>query len=451
VDASAITQLDATAQSHALANGDLTSLQLLNAMLEQLHTQYTTLKAFIYVDEHTAINAARQSDVRRKHGQTLSNIDGLVVAVKDNIDVAGMPTTGGLGGVLYTANEDAAVITELRAVGAIVLGKLNMDEAAVGTSNNNPHHGQCFNPRYPNLVPGGSSGGSAAAVAAGLCSMALGTDTMGSVRIPAACCGIVGMKPSNGAISNHGLLPCAKQLDTIGPLCRSVRDLQLWWPHLSGNQSELPVPALNTVKARYITNLHESINLPKKLEQQYLDTCTQLQDKGLNLEGITIDMLNVSEIRLAGLIAVEADLSEALSDVRKSHPEWISSGLTKMLDWYEKQDDSVLAKAESKLDKCRQWFTELFDDTDILILPTLAGEIAALNEDSPAGLADLTCLANIAGFPAVSVPNPYTENDSFEYSLQLIGKAQNESTLHQTCASVFGKTLDKYQLPDINA
>jgi aspartyl-tRNA(Asn)/glutamyl-tRNA(Gln) amidotransferase subunit A len=150
--------------------------------------------------------------------------DGPVVAVKDVVDVAGTVTTAGsLILPRVVATEDAAVIKSIRARGGSIVGKTNMHEFAFGVTNENPHFGACLNPRDPTRVPGGSSGGSAAAVAAGMCDWSIGTDTGGSVRIPASLCGVVGMKPTNGMLSSDGIFPLASSLDTPGPLAPDVR------------------------------------------------------------------------------------------------------------------------------------------------------------------------------------------------------------------------------------
>ncbi len=167
--------------------------------------------------------------------------EGPVVAVKDVIDVKGMITTAG-GTILpkTPAAEDAPVIRALRSHGCIVIGKTNLHEFAFGVTNENPHFGPCLNPRDPTRVPGGSSGGSAAAVAAGMCDWAIGTDTGGSVRIPASLCGVVGVKPTRGFISNEGVVPLAWSLDTLGPLAPDVRTAAQALEWMSGRTGLVP-------------------------------------------------------------------------------------------------------------------------------------------------------------------------------------------------------------------
>lgn len=199
-------------------------------------------------DAKIVAQEARLSDERRRNGKMLSRLDGIPVAVKDNIDVAGMISHSGtrydFGGV---AERDAGTVARLREAGAIVVGKLNMHEGALGATTDNPFWGRCENPAVPGHMPGGSSGGSGAAIAGELVPITLGTDTMGSVRIPAAYCGSWGLKPSKGLIGNSGLRYLAWYLDSIGPLAGNVDDLATSIEVLAGydpkDPDSIPSPA----------------------------------------------------------------------------------------------------------------------------------------------------------------------------------------------------------------
>ena len=207
------------------------------------------LNAFIHVAGDFASEQARESDRRRAPGNPRSSLDGVPIAIKDNIDVVGLPTTNGLA-TRWMPSADAPVIRRFRDAGMVILGKLNMHEGALGATTDNRHYGRCVHPALPGFTPGGSSGGSAAAVAAGLCPVALGTDTMGSVRIPAAYCGIVGFKPSQTYWPVIGVMPLAFGLDTIGPLARSVEDIAV----LLGER--LAKPALEGLRFVRLENAH---------------------------------------------------------------------------------------------------------------------------------------------------------------------------------------------------
>ena len=173
------------------------------------------LRAFVRVDVEDALAAAEASDRRHAEGRP-QPLDGIVTAVKDNLSVAGKPWTAGIEGRRdLIADADASAVGLLRENGAVILGGANMEEAALGAVTDNPTYGRCINPLGSGLTPGGSSGGSAAALAAGFVDLALGTDTMGSVRVPAAYCGISGIKPTFGAIDRTGLAMLCPSLDTV--------------------------------------------------------------------------------------------------------------------------------------------------------------------------------------------------------------------------------------------
>ena len=213
-------RLDLSAQAQALARGECRSLALTQATLAAIAAAHSRLRAYLHVDAAGACQAAAQSDARRAAGRLRSPLDGLSLAVKDNIDVAGLPTTAGMATRRgRTAERDAFVVQQLRGAGMVLLSKLNMHEAAIGATNDNPFSGRCDNPLRAGQTPGGSSGGSAAAAAAGLCALALGTDTMGSVRIPAAYCGGVGFKPSWGRVSTRGTVACCPAWTLSAPCC----------------------------------------------------------------------------------------------------------------------------------------------------------------------------------------------------------------------------------------
>ncbi|MGB8436452.1 MAG: amidase, partial [Burkholderiales bacterium] len=195
---------------------------LVASRLRDIEAMNPRLNAFVCIDAAGAQAAARSSDERWHRGASWGPLDGIPLAVKDNIDVAGLPAAAGIGAFkARIAQRDATCIARLRERGAVFLGKTLMDEAALGALGDNSVFGRCHNPRALDHTAGGSSSGSAAAVAAGLCIAALGTDTLGSVRIPASYCGIVGFVPSTGRVDSTGVLPLAPSLDRIGVLART--------------------------------------------------------------------------------------------------------------------------------------------------------------------------------------------------------------------------------------
>jgi Asp-tRNA(Asn)/Glu-tRNA(Gln) amidotransferase A subunit family amidase len=218
----ALHNLSLTELARRIARHEVSSVEVTSAYLERIQRFDDTLRAFITVDAEGALAAARAADAAAETGGALH---GVPVAIKDNIATAGLRTTGG-SRVLkdWVPAEDAPVVRDLRRSGAVILGKTNLHEFAYGGTCTNVEFGAVRNPWNTQHVPGGSSGGSGVAVAAGMCAAALGTDTAGSIRLPACQCGVVGLKPTYGRVSIDGVIPLAWSLDHVGPLTRTVAD-----------------------------------------------------------------------------------------------------------------------------------------------------------------------------------------------------------------------------------
>ena len=230
-----ICKLTVQALCDALAAGTLTSAQITRAYLSSIAAQNERINAYLDVFAEQAMVDAQQSDSRRKAGAARSPLDGVPIAVKDNILVAGHKCTCASHMLAdFTAPYSATVVEKLLAAGMVLLGKLNMDEFAMGSSNENSAFGVCRNPWATGRVPGGSSGGAAAAVAAGMAPVALGSDTGGSIRQPASFCGVTGVKPAYGAVSRYGLVAFASSLDQIGPLAKTAADAALVMDVIAG-------------------------------------------------------------------------------------------------------------------------------------------------------------------------------------------------------------------------
>ncbi len=404
---------DLTSQSQALARGDTSSLVLTRATLDAIVAANPRLGAYLYVDAEGASQAAAQSDARRAAGQLLSPLDGLSLAVKDNIDVAGMPTTAGMATRRgRIAAQDAFVVQQLRGAGMVVLGKLNMHEAALGATNDNPFFGRCENPLRAGHTPGGSSGGSAAAVAAGLCALALGTDTMGSVRIPAAYCGVVGFKPSWGRVSTRGTVACCPALDHIGALLRSRRDLSLVMPVLAAYDpacADARDVALASALARprfVAASDVEALGVEPPVAAAYRQALQALRQRGETVVEIELAGYNFSRARRAGLFMVEADLLVEHAQDWREQPQNFSPELARMLVWAEKQSAAALAAALRTVAAAHVEAARWFAQGDVMLLPTAPQTAFAFDSPVPANQADLTALANMAGLPALQAPLP---------------------------------------------
>ena len=401
---------DLTAQSHALACGDITSAALTEELLAQIALRNPQLNAFLQVDAEGARQAAAQSDARRANGESLGPLDGLGVAFKDNIDVAGLPTTAGMATRRgRIAAQDAFAVQRLRAAGMVVLGKLNMHEAALGATNANPHYGRCENPLRAGFTPGGSSGGSAAAVAAGLCALALGSDTMGSVRIPAAYCGVVGFKASWGRVSTRGSVACCPALDHIGPIVRSQRDLGVVMAVLDAYDPECadarmfapPAPApVRFVAASDI----EILGATPSVCAAYREALQSLRQRGEIVTEIALAGYDFGRARRAGLLMVEADLLVVHAQDWLTQPQNFSPELARLLRWAEQQSAAALAAAQRTVALAHIEAARWFAHGSVMLLPTAPQQAFDFNAPVPANQADFTAVANMAGLPAFSVP-----------------------------------------------
>jgi aspartyl-tRNA(Asn)/glutamyl-tRNA(Gln) amidotransferase subunit A len=219
---------------------EVSAVELAEACLERIGREQRRLGAFVTVTEELALAGARDVDTARARGER-PPLDGLPLAVKDNIDVGGVRTTVGSRAFAdRVAAEDAEVVRRLRAAGAVVLGKANMHELAFGSTCRNEAYGAVVNPWDPSRIPGGSSGGSGVALAADLCFAALGTDTGGSIRLPAAINGVAGLRSTYGAVSTRGVVPVSRSLDTVGPMARSIDDLAAVLAAIEGFDPEDP-------------------------------------------------------------------------------------------------------------------------------------------------------------------------------------------------------------------
>ena len=225
--------LPLTEVSELLARCKVSPVELTQSCLGRIESANGQVNALVFVDPETAVVQATQAQQRYTLGRPFGLLDGLPFVVKDNIAVSGWPMTNGLA-VQRTSSTDADIVSRLRRQGMVILGSANMDEGALAADGVNPHHGRVMNPGYPGYASGGSSSGSAAAVAAGFCCAALGTDTLGSVRLPAAYCGLVGFKPSHGRLSTAGIISLLPELDAVGPITRSVADVVHLMTELGG-------------------------------------------------------------------------------------------------------------------------------------------------------------------------------------------------------------------------
>ena len=340
---------------------------------------------------------------------------GLTVGVKSNIMVKGLPWTGGMG--LYRdriASRDAECVARLRHAGAAILGTVNMHEAALGAHTDNAFYGRTHNPHRHDYTPGGSSGGSGAAVAAGLCDIALGTDTMGSVRIPAAYCGVYGLKPSHGGISEDGLAYLEPSLDCIGPLARDLDVLVRAWTVLANNPGEqVPLARALVLKGQGGVAVEPAVEAGFEAAVRAL---------GLPVEALELPE-RLTDVRMAGLVAAGHWLIADLGpDYRDDNP-----GLSDELKFILKIT-AGMERRPQVLARTRAALGDALGADGVLIMPTAPQVAFAHGNRAPSNQADFTCLANVAGLPAISLPAGWSE-DGLPVGVQLVGPAGTERSL----------------------
>ena len=325
----------------ALEKGVCSSETFIESCLAKIKSNNGKINGFIHIETEQATRDALQSDNRRKNGTLLSPLDGVPLAVKDNIDILGQPTTNGLG-MHWIPSKDAAIVKLLRNKGMVFLGKTNMHEAALGATTDNPHHGKCFNPLLEGHTPGGSSGGSSAVVSGYLCPAALGTDTMGSVRVPAAYCGIVGFKPTKNFWSTTGVTPLSVTLDTIGPLARSVSDIAF----LSGlNLKNIDVKSCNVASLENF----DYADMEDEIKSGYEETKKLLLNSGVSIGQARLSDYDPSSARRAGLLVSEVEAYVLLEDFRLKSQEAFSPELQTMLDFGRRAPASRYFNAIQKI------------------------------------------------------------------------------------------------------
>jgi aspartyl-tRNA(Asn)/glutamyl-tRNA(Gln) amidotransferase subunit A len=314
-------------------------------------------------------------------------------------------------------------VAQLRSAGAIILGTTNMEEAALGAKTDNPWFGATQNPHRLGYTAGGSSGGSAAAVAAGLCDAALGTGTMGSIRIPAAYCGIYGFKPAHAAISRDGLEMTEPSLDTIGPLARDLNMLERVARVISdfGDGDNV---GPNTVAAGMVLSDLGGVECSADVQAVFDKFAARL---GV-LQEATLGT-PLSRIRFAGFIKTSRSLAAHLAGVDAA---LLSPSLQKLLSYGPKRDAADWAEDQQILAYIAQQVQGLVEKNGFLILPTTPQAAFPLSDAAPANQADFTCLANIAGLPAITLPAGWTgngQNGGLPLGVQLIGQVGHEAGL----------------------
>ena len=421
-------------------------VELTKNCLAEIERLNPTLNAFITVTAEFALAQARVTEAEILQGHWRGPLHGIPLALKDLIDTAGIRTTA--ASALFkdrVPNEDAEVVRRLKDAGAVLLGKQNLHECAYGGSSMISYYGEVRNPWDPARIAGGSSGGSAASVAAGLGYGAIGTDTAGSVRQPAALCGIVGLKPTYGRVSVRGVIPLSLSLDHIGPIARTVSDAAVMFQAIAGYDAK-DASSANMPVADYLAAIHDGskparIGVPRKFFYEDLDpeiasaveqALGILRNVGSNLSEIEIEVPTDRTLQTAEAYAYHAEF------VSRS-PELYQPETLRRIRKGEDISGAEVEQRRGELEKIRNEINRVFDDVDVLVTPTIpvpAPAIAELKQDPdllrPREILLLrnTRPVNVWGLPAISLPCGFT-SAGLPIGLQIIGPHWREDRVLQ--------------------
>ncbi|AYV48328.1 amidase [Caulobacter flavus] len=423
----------------ALYASGVSPVDVTEAYLARIERLDPAINAVVELDAAGARAEARASARRWAEGKARSPIDGAPIAVKANIGVEGLVHSAGIKAYARNvAPVDAACVARLRAAGAAILGTLNMHEAALGATNDNAFLGRCTNPHRAGFTPGGSSGGSAAAVAAGLCAAALGTDTMGSVRLPSSYCGVVGYKPALGAISTEGVTALSWTLDHVGVHARSAEDAAL-----VARACGVGEVAAAENRPLAVLDLDGLVTLEPAVAEGFARTLDDLTSAGWRLERLRIEDLDLGALRRAGLLISEVEGGIEHRRALALDPEGFTPELRSLLAWGARQTPARLAEAYRLLTETRRKILVTTAPYAGILTPTTPQQAFAFDGAIPASQADLTALGNVLGAPTYALPSG--EANGLPLSLHLIGRAEGAT---QALAARLSQALPSATVPE---
>lgn len=469
-------ELTAAQLSQKLQAGECSAVEAVQSVYARIDETEQHVDAFLTLTKDQALQKAREVDQKRAEGATLSPLAGIPIAIKDNICTKDIPTTCASKMLQnFVPPYNASVISRLAANDAVIVGKLNLDEFAMGSSCENSYFKPTKNPHDLSRVPGGSSGGSAAAVAAGEAFLSLGSDTGGSIRMPASYCGIVGLKPTYGSVSRYGLVAFASSLDQIGPFGRSVEDVALLYGAICGHDPKdatsaaRSYPTFDSITPASAQGL--TVGLPAEyfsdgvddeVKARVTETVRALERAGAVIKPISLP--GTEHALSAYYIISSAEASSNLARFDGVKYGYRAQGYDGLVDMYEKTRsegfgdevkrrimlgtfvlssgyyDAYYKKAKLFQKKIAQEFDEAFAACDVIITPTAPDTAFRFGEKTsdPVKMyaSDIcTVTVNIAGLPALSVPCGKASN-GLPVGLQIIGPKFSEQKLFETAALV---------------
>ena len=428
----------------------ISPVELTRAVLDRIEELNPLLNAYITVDADGALKAARAAERQIAKRKVLGPLHGIPISLKDLYDTKGVRTTAGSKIMRdRIPGEDAAAVARLRAAGAVLVGKTNLHEFAFGSTTQNPHFGGTRNPHGTGRIPGGSSGGSAAAVAADMCIASTGSDTGGSIRTPSALCGIVGLKPTYGRVSLRGIVPLAWSLDHVGPMTKCVRDAALMLSAMAGHDPRDPtsadekVPAYARALGKGVKKLRIGIDpsfcfvgVDEEVAASVRKALKLLETLGARVVEVRLPSIDLTSVVESILITTEAaafheaDLRHRAADYGEDVRALLEGGSVFSAVHY--------IKAQRLRRIIQLEFAEAFKRIDLFAMPgapvtappigAQTVSIGGVETDLSMALLRFACPSNLTGLPALSVPCGRSK-DHLPIGLQLVGRAFDEATL----------------------
>jgi aspartyl-tRNA(Asn)/glutamyl-tRNA(Gln) amidotransferase subunit A len=442
-----LTSLNIHQAARLIEKKEISPVELTRAHLMHIQQLDDRLNAFITITPELALQQALQAEQEIINGNYKGPLHGIPLALKDLFETEGIRTTAGSTFFTdYIPEEDAAVVRCLKEAGCVLLGKLNMHEIALGVTNENPHFGDCCNPWDVACITGGSSGGNAAALAAGLCMGAVGSDTGGSIRIPSALCGVVGLKPTYGRVSLRGVIPLSWNLDHAGPMARCVQDVAILLNAIAGYDPQdawsvdqpvenyLPIPddGIKGWRVAVATNDYfiDSEVIQNEVHQAVERSARVFEALGAQVEEVSFP--NAREAAMANGLMTPADAAAFHHKRLAENPQGFGLDVLTRLEvgtGYSSIEYSLARRMQSIL-RCH--FNEFFNDYDVLLTPTVP--ITAPKRGSADAverarlLTRFTAPFNLTGLPALSVPCGWSQA-GLPIGLQIVSRAWAEKRI----------------------
>jgi len=444
MESSELTSMTLLELSGLIGRRQVSPQEVTRAYLERIDDLNPRLNAYITVTADEALADARRAGEEIAAGQRRGPLHGIPIGLKDLYETKGVRTTAGSKILAdWVPDRDAHTVSLLRQAGAVFLGKLNMHEWAMGGTSINPHYGPVRNPWSLECIPGGSSGGSGAALSAGLCAAATGSDTAGSIRIPASLCGIVGIKPTYGLVSLRGIVPLSSSLDHAGPMARTVADCALVLEAMAGPDPDDPFSAGREAEA-YSQGLDRGarglrVGLPTnyffegadpEVAATVLKAAAMLSDLGAQVMELVVPAIEKTEA--VGMPCLMGESYAYHQRYLRERPDDYGPQVLGMLRSRENLSAAEYINAQwARADYSRQ-FLSIFDQVDVMVSPTSLIPAATIEscEAEPTGFALIhnTLPFDLTGQPALSVPCGFTEG-GLPIGLQIAGRRFDEATV----------------------